>query len=286
VQAFTKAGKAITGATFTSPTASSDLEVQFQTSDATLEDSTITVVLKITDNNNGCDTNIRRDILIHPSINVDFAYPSKICNGDDVLFANNSKVNSGSMEFFWNFGTGVAADTSNAPEPVFRFPSAGKYSVVLTAKTMPYGFVFNKKYDVDVNAIPTVAFDKANACLGQDLVFTNKTTPSTAKSTWDFGVAGATATTTDAKYKYSKAGTYNVTLSADLNGCIAKMTQKVYQFEKPVTKFSLTSGTCDNDKFTFANKTTAKSGLYQHPSMFIDTNCVHKHNSRCKWFSS
>jgi len=36
VQAYTKAGKAITGATFTAPSGSTNLEVQFQTSDATL----------------------------------------------------------------------------------------------------------------------------------------------------------------------------------------------------------------------------------------------------------
>jgi len=260
VQAYTQAGKAVSGATFTAPSGSTNLEVQFKTSDATLEDSLVTVVLKVTDNNNGCDTFIKRKVLIYPSVIPDFTFPAKICNGDAVLFGNTSKVNSGSMEFFWNFGTGNAADTSNAPEPVFQFPSSGKYKVTLTAKTMPYGFVFTKTQDVEVNAIPTVAFDKANACLGQDLMFTNKTNPLTAKMAWDFG-NGATATTTDAKYKYNKAGTYNVTLSADLNGCVAKLTQKVYQFEKPVAKFSLVSGTCDNDEFTFSNQTTIGSGL-------------------------
>ena len=260
VQAYTQAGKAVSGATFTAPSGSTNLEVQFKTSDATLEDSLVTVVLKVTDNNNGCDTFIKRNVLIYPSIKPDFAFPAKICNGDAVLFGNTSKVNSGGMEFFWNFGTGNAADTSNAPEPVFQFPAAGKFKVTLTAKTVPYGFIFTKTYDVEVNAIPTVAFDKANACLGQDLMFTNKTNPLTAKMAWDFG-NGATATTTDAKYKYSKAGTYLVTLSADLNGCVAKLTQKVYQFEKPVAKFSLVSGTCDNDEFTFSNQTTIGSGL-------------------------
>ena len=259
-QAYTQGGKAITGATLTPPSGSTNLEVQFKTSDATLEDSFVTVVLKVTDNNNGCDTFIKRRVLIYPSIKADFTYPAKICNGDEVLFTNTSTVNSGAMEHFWNFGTGNPADTSNAPEPVFQFPSSGKYKVTLTSKTMPYGFVFTKTYDVDVNAIPTVAFDKANACLGQDLVFTNKTNPLSAKMAWDFG-NGATATTTDAKYKYSKAGTYNVTLSADLNGCVAKLTQKVYQFEKPVAKFSLVSGTCDNDEFVFSNQTTIGSGL-------------------------
>jgi PKD repeat protein len=260
VQAYTQGGKAITGATLTPPSGSTNLEVQFKTSDATLEDSFVTVVLKVTDNNNGCDTFIKRRVLIYPSITPDFTYPVKICNGDEVLFTNTSKVNSGAMEHFWNFGTGSAADTSNAPEPVFQFPSSGKFKVLLTSKTLPHGFVFTKSYDVEVNAIPTVAFDKANACLGQDLVFTNKTSPITAKMSWDFG-NGASASTTDAKYKYSKPGTYNVTLSADLNGCVAKLTQKVYQFEKPTAKFVLKSGSCDNDEFVFTNQTTIGSGL-------------------------
>jgi PKD repeat protein len=177
------------------------------------------------------------------------------------------------MEFFWDFGTGNAADTSNAPEPVFQFPTAGKFKVTLTSKTVPYGFVFTKTYDVEVNAIPKVAFDKANACLGQDLVFTNKTNPLSAKMAWDFG-NGATATTTDAKYKYSKAGTYNVTLSADLNGCVAKLTQKVYQFEKPVAKFMQKSGTCDNDEFAFTNQTTIGSGLVGSFWSFDDNGSV------------
>jgi len=260
VQAYTQAGKAVTGASLTAPSGSTNLEVQFKTSDATLEDSFVTVVLKVTDNNNGCDTFIKRRVLIYPSIKANFTFPAKICNGDEVLFTNTSTVNSGAMEHFWNFGTGNAADTSNAPEPVFQFPASGTFKVLLTSKTLPHGFVFTKSYDVDVNAIPTVAFDKANACLGQDLVFTNKTTPNTAKMTWEFG-NGAKATTTDAKYKYNKAGTYNVTLSADLNGCVAKLTQKVYQFEKPTAKFSLVSGSCDNDEFVFSNQTTIGSGL-------------------------
>jgi PKD repeat protein len=260
VQAYTASGRAVSGATLTPPSGSTNLEVQFKTADASLEDSLISVVLKVTDNNNGCDTFIRRRVLIYPSINPDFTFPSKICNGDEVLFTNTSTVRSGAMEFFWNFGTSSAADTSNAPEPVFEFPSAGKYKVTLTGKTLPYGFVFTKTYDVEVNAIPTVDFDKANACMGQDLVFTNKTTPISAKMAWEFG-NGATATTTDAKYKYAKAGTYNVTLSADLNGCVAKLTKKVYQFEKPVAKFTQKSGTCDNDIYEFTNQTTIGNGL-------------------------
>ncbi|MFZ9970562.1 MAG: hypothetical protein ACO3GK_04550, partial [Bacteroidia bacterium] len=179
-------GSTISGASVVAPSGSADLEVTFVTSDASLEDETITLVTKVTDLNNGCDTFIKRNVLIYPSIDARFVFPAKICDGDAVLFENKSEVKSGGMEFFWNFGTGNAADTSNAPEPVFQFAGAGTYNVVLTAKTLPYGFVFYDTQAVVVNAIPTVAFDKKNACEGESLTFTNKTTPATASSSWNF----------------------------------------------------------------------------------------------------
>jgi len=62
----TKGGTVLT--TFTSiskhATATNDLEIKFLTANAAYEDSMITVVTKITDLNNGCDTLIKRNILI------------------------------------------------------------------------------------------------------------------------------------------------------------------------------------------------------------------------------
>ncbi len=263
VQAYTKGGTAITGASLTAPSGSNNLEVKFVTNDNTLEDTMITIVLKVFDNANGCDTNIKRNVLIYPSINPDFKFPAKICNGDAVLFSNTSTVKSGSMEFNWNFGTGVAADTSSAPEPVFQFPSEGTYKVILTAKTMPYGFVFKDTQTIIVSAIPKVAFTKTNACEGKDLTFTNLTTPTTATSSWNYGDGSPlkTGVNISAAHTYSKAGTYSVTLTASLSGCEAKLTQKVYQFDKPVASFTKTAGLCDNDKFTFNNASTISSGL-------------------------
>ena len=116
------------------------------------------------------------------------------------------------MEFNWNFGTGVAADTSAAPEPVFQFSGKGTYSVTLTAKTMPYGFTFSKTISVTVNAIPTVGFSKANACQGKSLTVTNTTTPTTGTvMNWNFG-DNTTSTLTNPTKKYSTPGTYIVTL--------------------------------------------------------------------------
>jgi PKD repeat protein len=259
-QAYTKSGRAVTGASVTAPTGSADMEVKFVTNDATLEDSTLTLVLRVIDNNNNCDTFVKRNVLIYPSIKDTFTFPAKICNGDAVLFQNKSTVRSGSMEFMWDFGTGNKADTSAAPEPVFQYSSNGTFNVTLTAKTLPWGFVFTKTIPVTVNAIPTVSFTKANACQGKSLTFNNTTTPSSAIMNWNFG-DNNTSKLANPTHKYAAPGTYSVTLKADLNGCIATMVQKVYQFDKPTANFVLKAGTCDNETFSFTNKTTITSGL-------------------------
>jgi PKD repeat protein len=145
--------------------------------------------------------------------------------------------------------------------------------VKLTAKTVPFGFAFDTIMDVTVNPIPTIAFTKSNACEGDNLTFTNKTTPAAAKSTWDFG-DGTTSTTASPTKKYAKAGQYTVTLKADLNGCVGTMTQKVYQFTRPKAAYDKVVGSCENDEFTFENKTTVTAGLFGNNWNFDDNGNV------------
>lgn len=130
------------------------------------------------------------------------------------------------MEYSWDFGTGIATDKTDAPDPVFVFTKEGTYKVKMTAKTLPYGFVSEDSTIFTVNPIPAIKFTKMNACEGYDLVFNNMTTPSTGTTyAWDFG-DNTTSTVANPTHKYSKQGTYNVKLTATLNGCVAKMEQK------------------------------------------------------------
>lgn len=266
VYAQTKGGTLLSGAGSILNHASStnDLEVKFETSNTAYEDSTVTLVTKVTDLNNGCDTFIKRDILLYPTIVPDFKYPTKICDGDAVPFDQASTVRSGSMEFFWNFGTGVAADTSNAPSPVFQFPAPGTYRVKMYASTLPYNFVSIDSADVVVNPNPTVKFAKQNACEGQDLTFTNLTTPSTGvNSNWQWGDGkGKNDNSATVKYRYATTGSYVVTLTADLNGCISSTSQRVYQFPAPKASYTQVAGSCDNDEYMFENKSSIASGTY------------------------
>jgi PKD repeat protein len=265
-------GAAVTGASISkNPTGSNDMEYTFTTSNVNLEDSMITMYLKVSDLTNGCDTIIKRDLLIYPTIKPDFTFPTKICNGDDVEFNNTSTVRSGNMEFEWDFGTGNPADNSTAPNPIFQFPGTGNYTVKMTAKTLPYGFTVTKTQTVNVSPIPTTAFSKVNACEGQNLTFTNKTVPANSTYTWAFG-DGSFSTATNPTKMYTTTGQYIVTLKANLNGCIGEISQRVYQFDKPKANFTLVSGTCDNDKFVFDNKSTIKDGLYGNMWDFNDGN--------------
>ena len=262
VTAVTSAGKSVTGASLTAPSGSNSLELQFKTSDANLEDSMITLLLKISDLSNGCDTILKRSVLINPSVTVDFSVPTKICNGDTVNFVNKSTYRSGYAENWWDFGTGNLDDTLTQVDGYFIFKKSGTFVITLRATTAPYGFVFTKKVTVTVNDIPKANFSKDNACFGSNIKLTNQTTPTSAKMYWDFGDGKGYSLNNSAivNVGYATAGNYTVTLKADIGGCEAYSIQKVYQFEKPSAAFAKDSGRCDNEWFTFTNQSTISKG--------------------------
>ena len=213
---------------------SAALELQFKTTDANLEDSMITLLLKVSDLTNGCDTILKRSVLISPTVNVDFSVPAKICNGDTVNFVNKSTYKSGYAENWWDFGTGNLDDTLSQVDGYFIFKKSGNFVITLRATTAPYGFVFYKKVTVLVNDIPKANFSKENACFGSNIKLTNLTSPSSAKMYWDFGDGKGYSLNNSSvvSVSYASSGNYTVTLKADIGGCEAYSIQKVYQFEK------------------------------------------------------
>lgn len=267
--AFSSAGKVISGATLTAPSATKNMELQFKTSDTLLEDSTIFMVLKVSDLGNGCDTFIRRQVLIAPRVVPGVKLPSKICVGDTLLFENTSRIRSGYMTYWWDFGTGNPDDTTQESDPSFSYSKPGNYQVTMKGYSGLYGFVFSKIIPIAVNEIPSVDFDRSNACVGEKVVLVNKTTPKSAARYWDFGDGkGFNLNNSDTvKATYSQSGTYTVVLKADYKGCIAQTSQKAFVFVKPKAGFLLKSnasgednGRCENALFTFTNTSTIASG--------------------------
>jgi PKD repeat protein len=61
-------------------------------------------------------------------------------------------------------------------------------------------------------------------------------------------------------------------MTANLAGCIAKSQQRVYQFEKPKSAFTVVSGDCDNKDFVFANASSIGTGMIGSYWNFDDGN--------------
>ncbi len=260
--AFNSTGKVLSGTSLTAPSSGKNLEIQFKTSDTLLEDSTVFMVLKISDLTNGCDTFIRRQVLIAPRVVPGAKLPAKICVGDTILFDNTSRIRSGYMNFWWDFGTGNADDSTQETNPTFVFKKSGTYNVTLKGYSGLYGFVFSKVIPVKVNEIPVVDFTRSNACAGDKLVFVNKTTPKAAARYWDFGDGkGFVLNNSDTvRLTYASPGTYTVLLKADFLGCVSQTTQKAFAFVKPKADFGLKSGRCENNLFEFSNTSKIASG--------------------------
>lgn len=243
----------------TAPAGGNDLEVSYMTNDQFMEDSLIWVCLKVTDLNNGCDTVIRRQVLLYPKVDVAFQYPNSICDGDVVQFENKSKVRSGSMEFSWDFGTGKSSDITDLPEPAFAFPASGTYKVKFTAKTLPYGFPSYDSAMVVIKVKPRAVFVHTNACEGRNLTFNSSGTTSGSSLMWRFG-DNTNSTGINPNHRYNKAGSYIVTLTASQGGCSDVKTKRVYQFANPKASYTQLSGSCDNEAFAFRNTSTLQTG--------------------------
>lgn len=264
-----QSGNIATGYSLVTPSATSDLKIKFITNDASLEDSIITLFVKIVDNLNGCDTLIKRNILIYPSIVVDFSKPSKVCLGKKVKFDNLSTLRSGEMEFNWDFGTGNSAENSKEMSPEFVYQSVGMYKVKLTAKTIPYGYEFTDSVVLQVLFAPTAAFAHTNACENKDLTFTNLSTPPNASIQWDFGDNLGMSQELNPNYQYAHVGSFIVTLKVQWGGCEDTAAVRVYQLANPLINFTA-ENTCAGIPVRFINQTTWAHGGIEYIWDFSD----------------
>jgi len=235
-------------------------------------DSMVEIELRLRDFNSGCDTFVRRQVLIAPFGKPNFKIPANICVGNQIEFENEASVQSGYLDYEWDFGNGTTSKQTNG-RPVYA--AAGTYQVTLKTTTVPYGFVKSITKQVTVNDGPVAAFDYTSNCFGSPVVLTNKTTSSVGTPTyaWDFG-NGQTSGLTNPTVNYSQPGMYTVKLTASRNGCQTVAEQSVAMFEQPKADFVLTSGSCANAPFMFENRTTNVSGKVGYKWSFGESNSI------------
>ena len=263
-QAYNSSGSPVAGASIVAPTSSDSLKWLFVTTDSKLDDSTLTWQLKISDLINACDTVYSRNLYISPTPVLDFSVNQSLCNGDTLRFTNATSVASNQVFLYykWSFGTSNAGDTSDLFEPQFVYDSAGNYKVVFEVLSKPDDFRFKLDKLLDVKARPKVAFDRDNACDGLPVNFTNKTLPTNAKMTWNFGKSDTVISKTTFQHRFVGSGSYWVTLKAEMGACSQSESIKIVVYEQPKAQFELASGSCQYKKFVFQNKTVMNTSLF------------------------
>lgn len=240
------------------PSSSATGEITFTPTNLSDEDSTFIVGVIINDVQNGCDTVIQRRVFVQPLGRPAFTIPAVNCLGDATFFENKSTVKSGALDYIWHFGDG---DTSIASNPVHTYARTGTFNVRLVTITNPYGFTNEITVPITINAVPSVDFSKQNVCDGNMASFTNRTTPASPTSyEWNFGDGSAVRTALNPTHRYSRVGSYVVSLKATLNGCSKTESKNFYVFPKPVAGFNQASGDCQNQLFTFNNTSRISSG--------------------------
>ncbi len=243
------------------PSGASNAKVTFSP-DSSLVDSTIIMTVSIRDlGPHYCDSTLTRYIFVAPRPVADFKFGQPVCDGDNVIFSNTTKLSSGTFRSHWDFGTGNPADTSANSDVVFKFPTSGIYMVNLKTIAAPYGYRDSVTFPVVVTEIPKIGFKVYNACLGDSVKFINSTSISsgTIVYKWDFG-NGKGSTRVNPKYKYPVAGGYKATLTATSNGCSQTLTKSAQQFARPVAKYSIPQVVCDKTDIAFTNGSTIPLG--------------------------
>ncbi|MDD4602220.1 MAG: PKD domain-containing protein [Bacteroidales bacterium] len=196
-----------------------------------------TVILTITDLD-GCKNSVSKQVYINPPPTASFIYSPNKCEGEGVLFTDQSMPGGGLLndyivEWDWYWGDGTLPDPdihfNNAPI-IHTFPIvSGQYTwpVKLRVKTN-YGCWNEITIQVTLKASPVAFFvvqPLTPQCVAPQLVqFQDKTVPTLATGPitghyWDF-TDGGNSTLPDPTHAFQNVGSYPVSLTVTTNnGC-------------------------------------------------------------------
>jgi PKD repeat protein len=199
----------------------------------------------IAENTTGDKNEIEKEIIIKPL--ACFTMNCGACTSPAAVGFNGACSTSG-VTYNWAFGVTSTVSTNIVNPSNVIYSSAGKYNVKLTVSKNGVTDTITMVLDIKTPAPPVAAFsytlcntDFPTAC---DIVFTDKSTGTISKRTWDFGDPNSgvsnTSSSTNPSHKYSVAGTYIVKLTVEGPGGISTstpqtLTLKAKTFERTLT---------------------------------------------------
>jgi parallel beta-helix repeat protein len=184
-----------------------------------------TVTLTVT-NAKGSNTITETDyikVISKPAAN----FTSSVTSGKVPVNVKFTDTSTGTPSgWIWEFGDGSKSFVEN---PTHKYSKAGTYTVNLTVKNAAGSNIVTKTEHIKVIAKPVAEFS-ATPTSGKTpltVAFTDASTGSPTKWKWSFG-DGTSSTIQNPKHKYSKTGSYTVTLTSTNAAGISTTTKTDY----------------------------------------------------------
>ena len=208
---------------------------------------------------NGCLDTVVKMVYVNTVPVADFS-PTLVCNSQDVQFSNLSSAHA--KTFFWDFGTGVMADSSILDTANFSFPAYGEYTVTLIsdkgtacADTVTRNI---QLHDIEAD------FTMQDTVCGMNTVNFQDASVSTVTNIngwqWDFGDMN-TASTQDYQHNYASPGTYDIQLIASTaTGCEDTIVKTIEVLGVPVVDAGADTAMCISAPSVTLTSTHQNSG--------------------------
>lgn len=220
------------------------------------------------------DDNVNNDTLRvarfkKPSPVVDFSFVTA-CAGVGIPFTATASVTPGSIaRFEWDFGDG---DTTSLQAPIHLYDTSGTYTVTLRAYSNE-GCYSSISKAITVTTTPKADFNILDACVGQNVVFTNQSKVSSGSMSffWNFG-DGTTSTLANPSKKYTAAGTYQVKLVvSNAQNCSDSLNKSITIHALPEVSFASLDPVCvDASSFSLTGG-LPKGGVYTGTGVNVST---------------
>jgi PKD repeat protein len=193
---------------------------------------TYTVSLTAT-SSNGCVSDTLQAITIAPNPVANFT-TTNACQGTSLTnnlasFVNGTTPLAGNT-YAWTFGDGNTG--TGALSETNAYASPGTYTVSLVVTTAG-GCVGSVSNNVIIYPIPSVSFSsQPAACSGENVIFTNTTSPTSSTYVWLFPSTPTSSTSINVSQAFSNPGTSAITVpitltATSLNGCSASSTNSI-----------------------------------------------------------
>lgn len=181
------------------------------------------------------------------------------CSGNPIILDVTVSTGAGTWS---STGTGIFLPTSTTLNGLYYPSAADDLAGVVTLKFVSSNNAgcqpVSDTLNVYIKPSPTAGFTSISACVGDNIVFTDASTPvgTIANWTWTFGDLSLPSISQSPTHGYSSCGSKNVTLVVTAgNGCIDSNLQSVVVYCNPVTNYTA-NGVCLNDGTVFINTST------------------------------